>query len=182
MITNQLGVYGGDFSLLAQAVEEGLDFILDHFQFQDFIWPRTISTKTSRGRQILIYNKEVAFARFKQANFLDCRISAYPSPKYTRRQKKKPSFLFIDLDSQALDLNKELECTLANIKLKFDNKDLEPTVLWSGKGYHIYLPVYGPVLEDETLFEDIEVLIRQESSYSGPNSTYQIIKRTHVTA
>jgi hypothetical protein len=39
MITNQLGVYGGDFSLLAPAVEEGLDFILDHCQFQDFIWP-----------------------------------------------------------------------------------------------------------------------------------------------
>jgi hypothetical protein len=157
MITNQLGVYGGDFSLLAPAVEAGLDFILDHFEFQDFIWPRTISTKTTRGRQILVYNKEEAFARFKQANFLDCRISAYPSPKYTRRQKKKLSFLFIDLDSQTLDLDKELECTLANIKLKFGNNDIEPAVLWSGKGYHIYLPVDAIVLEDESLFEEIEV-------------------------
>jgi hypothetical protein len=157
MIINQLGVYGGDFSLLAPAVEEGLDFILKHFQFQDFIWPRTVSTKTTRGRQILVYNKEEAFARFKQANFLDCRISAYPSPKYTRRQKKKPGFLFIDLDCQTLDLDKELVCTLANIKLKFDNKDIKPTVLWSGKGYHIYLPVDALVLEDESLFRDIEV-------------------------
>ena len=80
MITNQTGVYGGDFSLLASAVKEGLDFILKHFDF-DFIWPRTISTKTTQGRQILVYNKVEAFARFKQANFLDCRISAYPSTK-----------------------------------------------------------------------------------------------------
>jgi hypothetical protein len=104
-----------------------------------------------------VYNKEEAFARFKQANFLDCRISAYPSSKHTRRQKQKPSFLFIDLDSQALDLHKELECTLATIKLKFENHDIEPTVLWSGKGFHTYPPVSALVLEDETLFEEIEV-------------------------
>jgi hypothetical protein len=30
-------------------------------------------------------------------------------------------------------------------------------VLWSGNGYHIYLPVDGLVLEYESLFEDIEV-------------------------
>jgi hypothetical protein len=64
---------GGDFSLLAPAVEVGLDFILGHFDM-GFIWPRTISTMTTHGRQILVYNKEEAFARFKQANYLDCRI------------------------------------------------------------------------------------------------------------
>ena len=92
MITNQSGVYGGDFSLLAPAVEQGLDFILEHFEFQYFIWPRTISTKTTQGRQILVYSKEEAFARFKQANFLDCRISAYPSSKYTRHIKQETEF------------------------------------------------------------------------------------------
>jgi hypothetical protein len=70
---------------------------------------------------------------------------------------QKPSFLFIDLDSQVLDLDKELKCTLAIIKLKFENHDIEPTVLWSGRGYHIYLPVNALVLENEILFEDIEV-------------------------
>ena len=122
-----------------------------------FIWPRTISTKTTQGRQILVYNKEEAFARFKQANFLDCRISAYPSSKYTRRLKQKPNFLFIDLDSQTSGLDKELEHTLTNIKSKFENNDIEPTVLWSGRGYHIYLPVNALVLENQSLFEDIEV-------------------------
>ena len=157
MIINQLGVYGGDFSLLAPAVGESLDFILRHFESEYFIWPRTISTKTTRGRQILVYNKEEAFARFKQANFLDCRISAYPSTKYTRRMKQNPNFLFIDLDSQTSGIDKELEHTLTNIKSKFENSDIEPTVLWSGRGYHIYLPVNAQLLENQSLFEDIEV-------------------------
>ena len=147
---------GGIFLYSAPAVEEGLDFILGHFNF-DFIWPRTISTKTTHGRQILVYKKEEAFARFKQANFLNCRISAYPSTKYTRRLKQEPNFLFIDLDSQSSGLDKELEHTLTNIKSKFENSDIEPTVLWSGRGYHIYLPVHAPVLENESLFQDIEV-------------------------
>jgi hypothetical protein len=157
MITNQSDVYGGDFSLLAPAVERGLDFILEHFESQFYIWPRTISTKTTHGRQILVYNKEEAFARFKQANFLDCRISAYPSAKYLRHMKQNPNFLFIDLDSQTSDIEKELGHTLANIKSKFENSDIEPTVLWSGRGYHIYLPVNAPLLENESLFENIEV-------------------------
>jgi hypothetical protein len=180
MITNQLGVYGGDFSLLAPTVAQGLDFILKHFDL-DFIWPMTISIKTTHGRQILVYNKEEAFARFKQANFLDCRISAYPSAKYTRHLKQKPNFLFIDLDSQRLDLDHELEHTLANIKLKFANNDIGPTVLWSGKGYHIYLPVDALVLENESLFQDIEVNDRLESSCSGQNKTCQTIKQIHAT-
>jgi hypothetical protein len=74
-----------------------------------------------------------------------------------RHREQEPNFLFIDLDSQALDLDKELECTVATIKLKFENHDIESTVLWSGRGYHIYLPVGAPVLENESLFEDIEV-------------------------
>jgi hypothetical protein len=97
-------------------------------------------------------------ARFKQSNFLDCRISAYPSSKYIKRYIKQiPNFLFIDLDSQLLDLDKELNQVLTNIKLRFDDETIEPTVLWSGKGYHIYLPVDAMVLEYESLFGDIEV-------------------------
>jgi hypothetical protein len=56
-----------------------------------------------------------------------------------------------------LDLDKELRHTLANIKLKFENDKIEPTVLWTGKGYHVYLPVNALVLENWSLFEDIEV-------------------------
>jgi hypothetical protein len=128
-IKNIFSAHGGNFSLSAQSVEEGLDFILGHLDPNDVIWPRTISTKTTKGRQILVYNKEEALARFKQANCLDCRISAYPSTIYTRRLKQRPNFLFIDLDLQALDLDKELSQTLTNMKLKFENNAIEPTVL-----------------------------------------------------
>src|ERR1051325_11391356 len=60
------------------AVLEGLDYILGHFTHQMQLWPRTISTKTTDGRQIIVHSKQEALARFKQANFMDCRISAYP--------------------------------------------------------------------------------------------------------
>ena len=39
----------------------GLDFILRHFP--PTIWPRTISTRTTEERQVLVYSKEEAFAR-----------------------------------------------------------------------------------------------------------------------
>jgi hypothetical protein len=42
-------------------------------------------------------------------------------------------------------------------KVKFENDKVEPSVLWSGNGYHIYLPVDGVILEYESLFEDIKV-------------------------
>jgi hypothetical protein len=35
-------------------LEQGLDFILNHFQ--EPVWPRTISTKTREGRQVRVYN------------------------------------------------------------------------------------------------------------------------------
>ncbi|MGC2309405.1 MAG: hypothetical protein WA461_13450 [Nitrososphaeraceae archaeon] len=56
-----------------------------------------------------------------------------------------------------MDLDKELSQVLTNIKIKLENNTIEPTVLWSGKGYHIYLPINAMTLENESLFEDIEV-------------------------
>ena len=57
-------------------VSEGLDFILSHFE--EPIWPRTIFTYTL-GRQLLVYNKQEALARFKQANFIDCSALLHDS-------------------------------------------------------------------------------------------------------
>jgi len=85
------------------AIKEGLEYILGHFEHQTHLWPRTISTKTTQGRQIIVYTKEATLARFKQANFMDCRISAYP---YWRssitsnfigiRNAIAPNFIMID--------------------------------------------------------------------------------------
>jgi hypothetical protein len=66
------------------------------------LWPRTISTKTTEGRQIIVNTREEAIARFKQSNYLNCRIRAYP---YCRRtitatsaNGLAPNFIMIDLD------------------------------------------------------------------------------------
>jgi hypothetical protein len=136
--------------LQTNTIEEGLNFILGHFQ--EPIWPRTISTKTTEGRQIVVFNKQEANARFKQANGLDCRINAYPNYigwKGTNRQA--PNFIFIDLDSRdGIDLLQ----FIGNICGKFEDYSIQPTVLESGRGYHFYLPVRAFVLESEELFQD----------------------------
>jgi hypothetical protein len=43
---------------------KNLDFILSHFQ-GSCLWPRRISTKTTDNRQILVYSKEEALARYR---------------------------------------------------------------------------------------------------------------------
>ena len=105
-----LRVGGVEISALASntledKVSNGLDFLIGHFEgFEEgFIWPRTVSTKATRGAQVLVYSREQALQRFKEANYLDCRISAYPSQKYRKQLKQKPNFLFIDLDDKALN-------------------------------------------------------------------------------
>jgi|GEM_PF-1156996 len=132
----------------------GLDFILSHFQ--DVIWPRTISTKITKNKQVLVYNREEALARFKQANFLDCRISAYPIyVEWKGINRQAPNFIFIDLDlgsfKRRLALDRALSKILKNINEKF-HTNVCPTILWSGDGYHIYLPVDAVLLEAESEF------------------------------
>jgi hypothetical protein len=131
-------------------VEEGLDFILSHFK-EGF--PRTISTKTIEGRQIVVYNKDEALARFKAANYLDCKINAYPRfVEWKGINKQPPNFIFIDLDRGRFKLiDRALDRTLKNICHRF-KAEVHPTVIWSGHGYHIYLPVEAFVLEQESEF------------------------------
>jgi hypothetical protein len=83
--------------LLDNGGKDGLDFLLTHFQ--EPIWPRTISTRTTDKKQILVYSKQEALARFTQANWQDCRTSAYPSyTEYKGINRQAPNFIFIDLD------------------------------------------------------------------------------------
>lgn len=126
-------------------VQETLQFILGHFEEAHF--PRTISTKTTDNRQIIVYSKEEAIARFKQANYLDCRINAFP---YVDGFYNIPvNLIFIDLDlsnfNSKLGLERGLSVTLQKIIEKLDS---EPTVLWTGNGYHIYQPIDGLILEE----------------------------------
>lgn len=149
------------------AVGEGLDFILSHFQ--EPIFPRTISTKTNEGRQILVNSRREALARFSQANCLDCRISAYPpnaienhsvTQRFMGLRIATPTNLIVMIDLDRCNFKTErgfnvaLTRTLNNIKEKLN---ASPTVLWSGRGYHIMQPMNanGVILENIKEFEDI---------------------------
>ena len=134
-------------------LELGLDFIIAHFEDSHF--PRTISTKRTEGRQVLVYSKEDALLRFRQANYQDCRINAYPD--YSGRMEKKVNFIFIDIDQEQFETEEELVSAVSNC-LKVINKRfnpigtndplLHPTILWTGGGYHLYLPIDGIDLEE----------------------------------
>jgi hypothetical protein len=138
-------------------IQEGTDFILSHFE--ESIWPRKISTHTTEERQILVYSREDALARFKKANLLDCRINAYPDyAGFGSINRQTPNFIFIDLDLSHFNsveaLDRVLRNVLENIKEKF--RGGQPTVVWSGNGYHIYLPIQAFILESESIFAEYE--------------------------
>ena len=146
-------------------IEDGLDFILGHFQ--EPLWPRTISTRTTEGKQILVNSRTEALARFSQSNYMDCRVSAYPpkvieNPSATERflgiQTRTPNHIIIMVDLDICQFKTErgfrvsFTKTLTNIK---DKLNVSPTILWSGRGYHIILPMNsnGIVLESIKEFE-----------------------------
>src|SRR5690349_21252973 len=135
-------------------VDRGLNFILSHFDNTQPLWPRTISTNATEGVQIPVYSKEAALEYYKAADYLDCKINGYPKYKKGLSLRIAPSFIFIDLDQakELKTLNKQLANTLTTIQTLLDTN---PTVLWSGKGYHIYIPVSGFLLEKEDIFNEI---------------------------
>jgi hypothetical protein len=146
---------------------DGLDFILSHFQ--EAIFPRKIMTK-ELGFQVEVFNREEAVGYFKSSNYKDCRINAYPSfTEYQGINRTPISFLMVDLDlkdfgrheqvyskkkEEKTSLEKALNKTLEKIKNENGGIGGNPTVLWTGNGYHIYQPVSGFVLEEyETFYE-----------------------------
>jgi hypothetical protein len=147
-------------------IEKGLDFILNHFS-GNMLWPKTISTKATQGRQIIVNSREEALAYFKAANFFDCRISAYPywrpsvvSEFVSVKNSIVPDLIMIDLDISNFDYDyKALKAALQKILKRIkDLLDLKtPIVIWSGNGYHIYILIDAPVvLEDIKEFADIQ--------------------------
>jgi hypothetical protein len=110
-------------------ISAGLDFILGHFAALAF--PRMISTNTTEGRQVCVNNRAEALARFKQANYMDCRINAYSKHDI----RGNPNFIFIDIDCT----DKALLDTILTGKIQCI--EAHPTVLFTGSGYHIYQPI-----------------------------------------
>jgi non-catalytic primase subunit PriX-like protein len=151
---------------LEHSLVSGLNYILSHFS--EPMFPRSISTATTNSAQILVKNKEEALARFKQARFIDCRISAFPSPSALPpsdiiakflgiRNKISPSLIMIDLDVSRFQLdNEKLRTALRKILRRVKHiLGIKPTVVWSGSGFHIYIPIEAMVLEDIKQFAHI---------------------------
>jgi hypothetical protein len=145
--------------------EKGIDFILSHLE-EPLVFPRRISTQKSQNKQFSVRDKQDIINSFVNSKLIDCRINAFPILK--EGATWIPDFLFIDLDLADFNCNKRslnlaLNKTLKTIREKlidddynYDGKNVtaHPTVLWSGNGYHILLPVYCPiVLEDIQQFQ-----------------------------
>ena len=147
---------GIDTNKKKKEIEIGLNFILSHLE-EPTIFPRTIMTK-KLGYQKKVYTKERALEHFLESDFIDCRINAFPSLK--EGVTWIPELLFIDLDLSSFNNKKSLQLalnkTLKSIKEKLDT-NVHPTVLWSGNGYHIILPVYSPMaLEQIQEFQEFD--------------------------
>ena len=137
--------------------ENGLNFILNHFK--EPLFPRTISTYRSEGKQFEVFSKEEIIKAFEQSDFLDCRVNAYRSyTEYKGINRQAPNFLFIDLDRSTFDTERALKLalsdTLRNITEKLEESF--PTIVWTGNGYHIYQPIEAFVLEEKGVFSEFD--------------------------
>jgi hypothetical protein len=106
------------------------------------------------GRQKVILDEQVALDYFKASNCEDCRINAYPDTDYQGINFTAPNFIMIDLDLKDFDSQELLDKTLRKA-LNKTNKAFhgaQPTVLWTGGGYHIYQPILGFILEEVERF------------------------------
>jgi hypothetical protein len=145
-----------------------LDYILSHFQ--EPIFPRTISTKTIQNRQLVVYSREDALARYAQANWLDCRISAYPcnaleNPSAIERFQgltratPKNMVVIIDLDKSTFKSERAINVALLRALNNIETTlSVKPTVIGSGNGYHIYVVLDCRAnLENVKEFSDLKV-------------------------
>jgi hypothetical protein len=110
------------------------------------------------GYQVEVFDKQEALSYFKSSRYEDCRINAYPPfTEYQGINRTPISFLMIDLDLKDFGpagnskkkeeklLENALKKTLENVK---ESIGRNPTVLWTGNGYHIYQPVNGEFILD----------------------------------
>jgi hypothetical protein len=148
----------------------GVDFILAHLE--EPLFPRDIMTKRL-GRKIEVLNIESILWHFEESNYQDCRINGYPRlTDYKGINLVAPSFIMIDIDLSVLGtelaLAKALKMTLYRI---YKILETRPTVLWTGNGYHIYLPIRAFVLEEEEVFSKF-----QNNKYNQPNLSTKFIR------
>ena len=157
---DELGIYNYndiniDVVASAGQVNVGIDFILDHLD--EPLFPRKIMTK-QLGVQVKVFDRQSLIGHFKMSDYYDCRINAYSSLLqqdesiiyYAEEVRIPITIIVIDLDlkdfsSSTEGLDEMLQKALRNIKETIGGC---PTVLNTGKGYHIYQPISGIILDD----------------------------------
>jgi hypothetical protein len=139
---------------------DGLEFLLSHFpQDKDIeaepLFPRRASTAITENSQRDIFSKEHLLAFFEYADWIDTKLNAYPNYTLLASKGKKPVgyvphhwLLFIDQE------HGDISTTLHNIKIHLGGAT--PTVLWSGHGYHIYVPL---TITDKEILDDVELAV-----------------------
>jgi hypothetical protein len=113
-----------------EKVTEGIEFLLSHFKAaHQQLFPRKMSTAFSEGRQFVIWNENQIMQECEKANYVDCRLNAYPI--FEEGNQIVPSIIFIDIDGDSVQRSdKILKQTLKTIKLKLNGG--VPTILWTG--------------------------------------------------
>jgi hypothetical protein len=113
--------------------------------FDEPLFHRKVSTAATQRKQYEVENEDRVMLYYQGALWEDCRISGYGLNQIN------PDLIFIDLDCSSfkskLAHKRALEATLQNIENRLEGA--HPTVLWSGRGYHIIQPINCPIpLED----------------------------------
>ena len=123
-----------------------IQFILSHFE--EPVFPRKIMTSISNG-QFSVNSQEEVLQKCERANFTDCRINAYPQyTDYKGIVRFPPTFVFIDLDLANFNYDrKKIDKALKATLKKINEYGAYPTVLWTGNGYHVYLPIQAVILD-----------------------------------
>lgn len=123
-------------------VESGLEFILNHFK--EPLWPRKVSTAATNRGQHTVFDKGHAMTYFDGALGLDCRISAFGISQTT------PDVLFVDMDACNFATMRAFKMALTHTLKRIEQKlNGHPTVIWSGRGYHVIQPIDCTVNLDE---------------------------------
>jgi hypothetical protein len=143
-------------------IEDGIDFLLGHFQGNNSLWPKRVSAKDNWSVSVGAPKQMISL--FYDAKLQDCRLCPYPEfiDDFAKSDCRDawfygslgivPDFIMIDLDKGLFDrilhsyntpieaLDSALDFTLDRINDKFHGQ-FNPTILSTGNGYHIYLPV-----------------------------------------
>lgn len=87
---------------LKMQVSEGIDMLLHLFEKAgQRCYLRKIMTAKSNG-QITVHSKEQMLQKFEEADFIDCRVNAYPTQRSDRSIDKQRNIFFSSLSRSTM--------------------------------------------------------------------------------